>query len=503
MPASPTPHIAIAIIGTGFGGLGLAIRLKQSGRDDFLMFERDTDVGGTWRDNSYPGCACDVESLLYSFSFAPNPRWSRTYSPQPEIQAYLQDCARRFDVLKHVRFQHNLTGSIWHDTEKRWHLTTSAGDFTADVLVSAVGPLSAPEIPSLKGIETFTGKMFHSAQWDHKYSLAGKRVAVIGTGASAIQFVPQIQPQVSQLTLFQRTPPWILPRRDRPYSEEEKNLHARFPLAQKFKRLKIFVVREFYGVGFRRPKFMAKAEYVATRHLQRAIASPELRRQLLPKYQFGCKRVLLSDDYYPALAQSNVELVTERVLEVRAKSIVTADNTERPIDVIIYGTGFQVTNAPYANLVKGRDGLSLAEVWQGRPGAYVGTTVAGFPNLFILHGPNTGLGHNSAILMLEAQIKHVLHALTYMRRKKVAAVEPTAAAAKRFSEEIARRGVGTVWTLGCNSWYLDRTGFNSTLWPASVPAFKRRVEKFRSHDYQAYKTIASQAHLPTNTALSQ
>ena len=485
MNTNYSTHVGVAIVGSGFGGLGLAIRLKQAGRRDFTVFERAMDVGGTWRDNSYPGCACDVESLLYSFSFAQNPAWSRMYSPQPEIQAYLQDCARRFDVLPHIRFGHDVAAAAWDDAAQLWRLTTSHGAFTADVLVSAMGPLSDPAIPRLPGIETFTGKVFHSARWDHAYPLAGKRVAVVGTGASAIQFVPQIQPQVAQLTLFQRTPAWVLPRLDRPLTPKEHRLYKRFPLAQKLRRLKIFIQRETYGFSFRHPKYLKTAQFVATRHLQRAVTDPVLREKLSPPYQIGCKRVLISNDYYPALAQPNVEVVTDGIKEIRAASIVTSDGRERPIDAIIYGTGFHVTDAPYARQIRGRDGRSLAEIWQGSPRGHLGTTVAGFPNLFILHGPNTGLGHSSVVMMLEAQIAHIMRALRYMRRKRLATLEPTPRAQAAFNDEIAARTNGTVWAAGCASWYLDRSGYNSVLWPSSVPAFRWRVEPFRAGEYTA------------------
>ncbi|HEV3049644.1 MAG TPA: NAD(P)/FAD-dependent oxidoreductase, partial [Longimicrobium sp.] len=403
--------VRIAIIGSGFGGLGTAIRLKQQGVDDFVVLERAGDVGGTWRDNTYPGCACDVQSHLYSFSFAPNPDWSRSFSPQPEIQRYLQRCAREFGILPHVRFHHEVTDTRWDEDAQRWRIQTSQGPLTAQVLVMAAGALSDPVIPDLPGLDRFEGRAFHSAQWDHDYDLRGRRVAVIGTGASAIQFVPEIQPAVERLYVFQRTPPWILPRHQRDLSEAERGLFRRVPAAQRAARGAIYLAREAFVLGFRNPRTMSVAQRVALRHLRKSIADPALRQKLTPDWTMGCKRVLLSNEYLPALAQPNVEVVTDGIVEVRANSIVTADGAERQVDAIIFGTGFQPTDPPLAHHTRGRGGRTLAEVWAGSPAAHVGTTVAGFPNLFMLTGPNTGLGHTSVVYMIEAQIEHLLGAL--------------------------------------------------------------------------------------------
>ncbi len=477
--------IPIAIIGTGFAGLAMAIRLKENGIEDFTLFERADELGGTWRDNSYPGCACDVESHLYSFSFAPNPAWSRMFSAQPEIWAYLKAVADRFGLRPHIRFGHEMKGLTWDAERSRWNLATSKGDFTADIVVSAVGALSEPAVPRLAGIDTFEGKVMHSARWDHAYPLDGKRVAVVGTGASAIQFVPEIQPRVEKLVLFQRTPPWIVPRLDRRLKSWELALLARFPFLQKLWRLRIYLFREFLGLAFRRPKMMEKLKAIALRHMKRAIPDDAaLRARLTPEYTIGCKRILISNNYYPALTRENVEVVTEGIREVRARSIVTADGKEREIDAIVFGTGFQVTDMPWGKYVRGKGGRLLDDTWKGSPHAFLGTTVPGFPNLFAILGPNTGLGHNSVVLMIESQVAHILKAIRYMRKKKARSLEAKEEAEARFLAEVEKRMHGTVWTSGgCKSWYLDRTGKNSTLWPGSVGSFRRRVRPFRPGDY--------------------
>ncbi|HWW77192.1 MAG TPA: NAD(P)/FAD-dependent oxidoreductase, partial [Pyrinomonadaceae bacterium] len=425
---APYPDTEIAIIGSGFGGLGAAIRLRERGFEDFIIFERASDVGGTWRDNSYPGCACDVQSHLYSFSFAPNPDWSRSYSPQPEIWEYLRRCARDFGVLPHVRFRHEVREAAWDERAQVWRVETSEGTYTARVLVLASGALSEPAMPALPGIDTFEGVSFHSARWNHEYDLVGKRVAVVGTGASAVQFVPEIQPLVSKLYVFQRTPPWIMPRPDRALRDGERRLFRRFPAAQRAARRSIYLFREMFVFGFRHLPASKLVERLALRHLERSVPDPELRARLTPNYSIGCKRILVSNDYLPALTRPNVELVTSAVAEVRPRSVVGADGVEREVDAIVYGTGFRVTDPPLAGHVRGRTGSTLAEVWDGSPRAHAGTTVAGFPNLFILMGPNTGLGHTSVLIMLEAQTEHLLSALEHMRARGAAAIEPRAEA---------------------------------------------------------------------------
>ncbi|HLL83511.1 MAG TPA: NAD(P)/FAD-dependent oxidoreductase [Longimicrobium sp.] len=487
MSKSGTNHHRVAIVGSGFSGLGMGIRLKQQGQDDFVILERSGDVGGVWRDNSYPGCACDVQSHLYSFSFAQNPNWARAYSPSSEIWAYLRDCADRFGVRSHCRFNHTVHDAAWDDERQVWRLRTSQGTYTADVLVAAMGALSEPATPELPGLPTFKGKVMHSARWDHGYPLDGRKVAVVGTGASAVQFVPIIQKQVSKLVLFQRTAPWVMPRHDRPTSERMRSLFRAFPPAQSAFRGLLYALRELLALLFIRPRLMAHAERIALRHLAASVSNPELREKLTPDYTLGCKRVLVSDDYLSSLDQKNVELVTAGLREVREHSVVTADGVEHEVDAIILATGFHVTDMPFAKHVRGRTGRTLAESFGGSPKAYLGTTVHGFPNLFMLSGPNTGLGHTSVLLMIEPQIEHVLKALRYLRREGLAALEPKAEAQNAFVREVDRKMTGTVWTAGgCASWYLDATGRNSTLWPGFTFTFRWKVERFLPLDYIAH-----------------
>lgn len=477
-------EVRVAIVGSGFGGLGAAIRLRQAGVENFLIFERAGEVGGTWRDNTYPGCACDVESHLYSFSFAPNPNWTRSFSPQPEIWSYLKRCARDFGLLPRIRFNHEVLAAIWDEAAQLWRIETTGGNYSASLLVLASGALSTPVEPRLPGLENFQGKTFHSARWDHAYDLKGRRVAVVGTGASAIQFVPEIQPKVAKLHLFQRTPPWIIPRHDRRLTRLEHQLFRRFPATQRAARLSIYLFRELFLLPFRHLWLGGQIERLARGHLARSIPDAELRAKLTPDYSIGCKRILISNDYLPSLTRPNVEVVTDGIGEVRSHSIVDRAGTERDIDAIIFGTGFQVTDPPLAGRTRGRDGRTLSEVWKGSPQAHVGTTVAGFPNLFILLGPNTGLGHNSVVYMIEAQIEHLLAALGHMQRHGASAIEPRPEAQAAFVAEVRRRMERTVWIAGrCMSWYLDSTGRNSTLWPDFSWRFRRRAARLNADEY--------------------
>jgi cation diffusion facilitator CzcD-associated flavoprotein CzcO len=485
--ATAQPHVHVAIVGAGFSGLGLAIRLKQRGMNDFVILERARDVGGTWRDNTYPGCACDVPSHLYSFSFVPNPNWSHTYSRQPEILAYLRDCCERFGITPSIRWDEEVREARWVEDDQRWHITTTSGEMTADLLMLGNGPLSEPSTPSIPGLERFEGAVFHSSHWNHEHDLTGERVAVIGTGASAIQIVPQIQPKVKQLALFQRTPPWIMPRLDGPISRRKQRLFRLLPFTQRFIRGKMYAQRELIALAFvHRSKLLRDAERLAMKHMHAQIADPDLRAKLTPNYSLGCKRVLISDDFYPALAQENVELVTERISEIRAHSVVTSDGVEREVETIILATGFHVTDMPLARFICGRGGQKLADAWRDGPQAYLGTSVAGFPNLFLLIGPNTGLGHTSMIYMIESQITYLLDCLRFMHKRHVQVVEVRPEQQKVYNDEIQRRMQGTVWTSGCASWYLDAHGRNTTLWPGFTWEFRRRTRRF---DAAAYKCL--------------
>ncbi|BCJ29261.1 flavin-containing monooxygenase [Actinocatenispora sera] len=478
-------HHDVLIVGAGFSGLGAAVRLRQAGRHDFVVLERADDVGGTWRDNDYPGAACDVPSHLYSLSFAPNPRWSRSFSPQPEIQQYLQGLVTRYDLAPHLRLGHELVEARWDEATARWHVRTGRGSFTGRVLVIGTGPLSAPKLPAIDGLADFAGTTFHSARWRHDHDLAGRRVAVIGTGASAIQFVPRIAEEVEHLTVFQRTPPWIIPRNDRPISALEHWLYEHLPPTRLAARAGIYTARETLAVGMTlRPRLLDAVAAMARGHLQRQVADPALRERLLPDYRIGCKRILLSNDFYPALARDNVELVTEGIERIEPHAVRTADGVDHPVDTIVFGTGFEATRPPVADAVTGRDGARLADAWADGMTAYRGTTVAGFPNLFLLIGPNTGLGHNSMIYIIESQLNYLVTALSKMDEHGIVAVEVDAGAQHAYNEGLQRRLDGTVWnTGGCASWYLDANGRNTTLWPSFTWRFRQLTRRFDPRGY--------------------
>ena len=481
-----TRAVRLVIVGGGFSGIGMAVRLRQQGIDDFVILERARELGGTWRDNSYPGCACDVQSALYSFSFAPNPDWSRSFSPQGEIWSYLRRCATAHDIDRHFVYDAELTGAVWDARHGEWQIESAAGRWRARALILANGPLSDPVRPSLAGIERFAGPIFHSAQWAHDVPLGGARVAVIGTGASAIQFVPRIQPAVARLHLFQRTPPWIMPRNDHAIPAWRRALYRRWPLTQRVGRAALYAQREMMFFPFRHRGAARAVEWLAKRHLMTQVADPELRRRLTPQYHIGCKRILLSDDYLPAMSSPNAELVTDRIVEVTSTAIVTADGRARDVGVIVFATGFRATDPPLAPLIRGRGGLSLADSWEASPAAYMGTTTSGFPNLFFLLGPNTGLGHSSVVLMIEAQIEHILQVLAMAERRGDVAIEPSAEAQERYVRWLDDRLAPTVWNRGgCKSWYLDATGRNSALWPYRVGRFSRVVKRVRRADYVA------------------
>jgi cation diffusion facilitator CzcD-associated flavoprotein CzcO len=477
-------HVHVAIAGSGFGGLGTAIRLEQSGFRDYLVFERFDDVGGVWRDNTYPGCACDVESHLYSFSFARNPAWTRSFSSAKEIQAYLRDCAVRFGVLPKIRFDHAIIEAAWDDDAQLWRIETKHGIFTADVLVGAVGALSDPAIPALKGLDTFKGVSFHSARWNHAHDLAGRRVAVIGTGASAIQFIPQIQPQVAALKIFQRTAPWIVPRRDKALSDRTRTILGRSKVAQWLFRARIYAVREAMAVAFFDMRAAKVIQNLALKNLSRRIKDPVLRAKLTPNYTMGCKRILLSDNYLPTMRKENVEVITDGIDEICPEGIRTKDSVLHEVDTIIFGTGFQVQEYPFAAHIRGKSGRTLKETWKDGMTAHLGTTVVGYPNLFLLQGPNTGLGHTSVITMIESQIEHVVNAVRYMRASAISSVEPRREAQEAFVSRVDEKMKGTVWSAGgCKSWYLNAAGRNSTIWPGFTFTFKMRTERFRPSEF--------------------
>ncbi|MFK4270486.1 flavin-containing monooxygenase [Streptomyces milbemycinicus] len=482
-------HVRVAVIGAGFGGLGAAVRLRRAGITDFVVLERAGAVGGTWRDNTYPGCACDVPSHLYSFSFAPNPEWPRNFSGQPHIRAYLERVTDTFGLRPHLRFDSEVRAMRWDSRALHWEIDTASGALTADVVVSATGPLSDPKIPDIPGLAGFPGRVFHSSRWDHGYDLRGKRVAVIGTGASAIQIVPAIHREVDRLTLFQRTPAWVLPRMDRRISAAEHWLHTKVPATGALRRAVLWGVRELQTGSFtKRPDSLRLVERMAVRHMRRAIQDPALRARLTPDYRIGCKRVLLSGDYYPALAQPHVDVVAAGLKEVRGSTLVAADGTEAEADAIIFGTGFHVTDMPIARRVTGAYGTTLAEEWRDGMEALRGTSAAGFPNLLTIIGPNTGLGTSSMILIIEAQLAYLID---YLRQLDVlggkVALDARPSAVRAWTDRMAERLSRTVWNVGgCDSWYLQG-GRNTTVWPGTTAEFRRVTRRVDVTEYRVLR----------------
>ncbi|MET7302732.1 NAD(P)/FAD-dependent oxidoreductase [Embleya sp. NPDC005575] len=485
-----TTHVRVAVIGAGFSGLAAGHRLRRhAGIEDFVILERAHDVGGTWRDNTYPGAACDVPSNLYCFSYAPNPAWSHAFSAGAEIQAYLRRCAREFGLLPHLRLGHEVTAARWEHERARWRLTTGAGTYTADVVIAGAGPLTEPALPALPGLEDFGGHVFHSARWDHEHDLTGRHVAVVGTGASSVQFVPRIQPRASRLDVYQRTPPWIMPRRDRPLPGWQRRLYRRLPAAQQVVRQGLYWQREATLGAFLGPRdfFTALATKQALAHLRKQVTDAGLRTRLTPDYRLGCKRVLLSNDYYPALNRPNVEVVTSAITAVRPGGLVTADGIEHKADTIVFGTGFEATRPPIASIVTGRDGRTLSEVWCEGMAAHQGSMVAGFPNLFLVIGPGTGLGHSSMTVVIEAQVRYAVDAIRQMHDQGIADVEVLPEAQDAYNEWLDERMSRTVWTTGgCTSWYVDeRNGRVTALWPGSLTRFRRMNRGFSPAGHRA------------------
>lgn len=487
-----TRHVQVAIIGSGFAGLAAAIALKRADISDLIIFERADSVGGVWRDNHYPGAACDVQSYLYSYSFAPNSQWSQTFSPQREIVDYLGKVANDFGLTDHLKLKTPVTCAQWDDITYRWVLTTADGQYTAQDLVLATGALADPAIPQIPGLDTFSGQAFHSSRWDHSLDLAGKRVVVLGTGASAIQFIPAIQPLADRLTVFQRTAPWVMPRHDRTVGAFEKTLLRRVPGLHLLRRTQIYLTREMKLLAFRHPSVMQLGERTARKHLQQQVRDPQLRAKLTPHYRLGCKRILISNDYLRALDTPNTEVVTSGAREVTAAGVIDNDGVLHQADVIIFGTGFKTDGLPLTDRIYGADGISVAQTWGDSPRAYLGTTVAGFPNAYLMHGPNTGLGHTSVITMFEAQARYLTESIRHRIMHKIAALEPTFAAQAQFTKTVDQLTEGTVWTAGgCSSWYLDATGRNSSLWPGATFDFHRRTRRFRPQDHVSVNVPAN------------
>jgi cation diffusion facilitator CzcD-associated flavoprotein CzcO len=467
--------LRIAVIGTGFGGLAATIELKKRGHDDIVVFEKAGDVGGVWRENTYPGAACDVPSSLYSYSFEPNPHWPHKFSRQPAILDYIHRVVDKYDVRRHIRFHTEVTAARWDDETQTWRLDLSTGETeTVDLFVPAVGQLSRPSIPSIPGADTFRGEAFHSAEWNHDLSLTGKRVAVIGTGASAIQFVPEVRKDAAKVVLFQRTAPYIVPRKD-----FERTDPAR-PVPQLLDRAKIWTQAEWLTTTFHIKPLSAVMRTWSKRHMKaQTAAKPGLFEKVWPDYPFGCKRVLFADDYLPALAQPNVDVITDDITEITECGVTTADGRHHEVDVIIWGTGFKATDFLAPMTITGTQGRDLHTHWKDGAHAYHGMTVPGFPNLLIMYGPNTNTGGGSIIYFLETQARYLGRYADHI--DEAGPLEVRAEVEEAYDARIQDQLADSVWSK-CSSWYREKNGRITTNWP-SISARYRRSASYRKADY--------------------
>jgi len=476
---------SIAVVGGGFGGVGAAVLLHRAGYNEVTVFERGERVGGVWSHNTYPGAACDVPSHLYEFSFEPNPRWSRRYAPQAEIQAYLEDVARRHGVLDRIRTGTEVTRAHWDEKRGKWLLDTSAGAHEADILITACGQLSVAKVPAIPGLDSFDGPVFHTSQWRHDVELAGKRVAVVGTGCSAIQTVPAILPLVERVDVYQRSPGWTFPKMDFAYSERAQRLFERAPVLQRLDRAAIFAFMEAGALGMTSRRWMLKPfRAIARSQIKRAIKDPELRRKVTPTDEIGCKRLMLTDEWYPTLTKPNVELVTERIASVTATGIVTADGVERPADVLVLATGFKTHGFVAPMEIIGAGSRTLADAWGDVPRAYLGLSVPGFPNMFLLYGPNTNGGTGSVVYVIEAGMAHVIEALRELERAHARRIEVGRQAADGFDRELRVALAGTVWHAGCTNWYVDENGNDPNQWPWLWSKYRRRTARIEPGAYE-------------------
>ncbi|HEY3604615.1 MAG TPA: NAD(P)/FAD-dependent oxidoreductase [Sporichthyaceae bacterium] len=478
-------HCTVVIVGTGFGGLGAGLRLARAGRGDFVLLERADDIGGVWRDNTYPGARCDVPSRLYSYSFRRPHSWTTTYAPQSEILDYLRRCAQDGGVWPHIRFGTELQGADWDAAHSMWRLRTNRGAMTANFLVLATGTLAEPVMPNIAGLDSFPGTVFHSARWNHSHDLVGRRVGVIGSGASAIQFIPQVQAAAAELVSFQRSPAWVVrqikPRRVGPISRGLNRIPGWDRAMRALLHLTCETMWWKYNVH---PKRSAAATEHARRHLKGSITDPGLQAQLTPDYRLGCKRLLISSTYYPALDAANARVVTTDIAAVEPAGVRTADGALHEVDTLILGTGFRATDHPVFSLVRGRDGRSLAQTWatEGHR-AHLGTTVSGFPNLFVVQGPNAGSPHVSAVYMIEAQLNLIISGLTMFARKGIREFDVRPEVEAAWQQRLAASNENSVWISGCSSYYLDAAGRNAVLWPEPGWRFRRATKRFQPHDY--------------------
>jgi len=480
----------VIVVGAGFAGIGAAIKLRESGIN-FIVLEKAHEIGGVWRDNTYPDCACDVPSSFYSYSFAPNPNWNRMFAKQEEIKEYTENTAKRFGVVDDIKVNHELLSSVWDSNEQVWKLETTAGTYYSRFVIMACGPMHKPVTPNIEGIDTFTGETFHSARWNHDYDLTDKKVAVIGTGASAIQFVPAIQPKVKQLTVFQRTAPWVLPKMDGKVPSRLKSIFRQIPFTQSMFRGLLYGQFEFLNSGLKRPKMIKKLQGIATKNIDRAVKDPALRKQLIPDYDIGCKRILQSNNWYRALASTNVNVV-DGVAEVRGNKVISRDGSSCEVDVIIYATGFEVANPPIAEVVYGSRGVTLAEQWKGSPEVYLGTMTKDCPNLFFMFGANL-YTFSSAFVIIEAQLKYIMSALKKVKSKNIATISVNTDKCDIYNQNLQTSLQNTVWNKGgCSSYFIDKNGRNSTNWPWTTFYMRKRLKSFKLKDYVIEKHVVNQ-----------
>ena len=482
-----TRHLRVVVVGAGFSGLSVASRLRERRETDFVVLERDESVGGVWRDNTYPGVACDVPSHLYSLSFAPNPGWDRAFSPGGEIRQYLESVVESQNLEPWIHLNEELLDAVWDEDAGRWRITTASQYLSAEVLVVCAGPLTEPIFPDISGLESFGGKILHSGRWDHRHDLSGERVAVVGTGASAVQIIPEIQPVAERLVVFQRTPGWVVPRLDRGILDLEKRILRAIPALTKLYRTGQFLLRDLLNYRMIRRNRLVRRVFEAWSRsfLRKQIRDPELRAKLAPDYEIGCKRVLITDDFYLALDRPNVDLVASGVCEARNSRVVAEDGTEHEVDTIIFATGFDTTAPPIYQRIRGRDGRSMDDIWRGRPHFHRATTVAGFPNLFNLCGPGTGSGHGSMVWKAESQTAYVIDALRVMREQGLSSVEVLPEVEDRYMRWASNDLDKTVWARGgCQSWYLDEGGRPTLMWPRTMWGFRRMLRRFDPEHYR-------------------
>jgi len=481
---------SVIIIGTGFGGLCMAIQLKEAGFDQFTLLEKASDVGGTWRDNTYPGAACDVQSHFYSFSFEPKHDWSRKFGLQPEILEYMQSCVEKYRLGGHIRFDQEVRTARFNEATNQWRVETQNNEvYHANVVVTATGQLNQPAWPRIQGLDTFQGKLFHSARWDHHYPLEGKKVAVIGTGASAIQFVPEIVPRVQSLSLFQRSAAWVLPKPDRPFRKWEQTLFRKLPVWDRIYRFLIYWKNESRALAFTRFNSLLNIfAWQAKRFAGSEVSNPKKRRDLIPDYQIGCKRILISNDWYKAVDQDHVNLVTQGIERVVEDGVLTSDGALHKADVLILGTGFAASEFLSPMTILGRGGQSLNQAWASGAEAYKGITVSGFPNFFMLYGPNTNLAHNSIVFMIESQVRYVMSCIRRLQAQPGVAMDVKPQRLERFASKVQQRLATSVWESGCQSWYLDENGKNTINWPGFTFTYRQETLRAEPEDFNFLQT---------------